>query len=180
VRGLPTPLLADRRGGARVRHEHEDEPAAADARHPPLRTRADVDEIIAAIGDGTVDAIVSDHAPHHADEKALEFDYAPFGIVGLETAVPLACDRLLHGGIVELRRLVELMSCNPARILRLDGGRLDVGAPANVTVLDVDAERDVDPDTFHSLSRNTPFGGWSLRGWPCATVCRGRVVWSGP
>lgn len=146
--------------------------------NPPLRAENDVSEMIAGLVDGTIDAIVTDHAPHHVDEKLLEYDYAPFGIVGLETAVPLACDRLLHAGHVDVRRIVELMSCNPARILRLDGGRLDVGAPAHVTVLDLDVERTVNAAEFHSLSRNTPFDGWTLRGWPEMTIFAGRVVWS--
>jgi len=146
--------------------------------NPPLRTQADVDAALEAIADGTVDAIATDHAPHHADEKALEFDIAPFGIVGLETAVPLACDRLLHAGHIDLNRLVELMSTNPARILRLDAGDLSTGAIANVTVIDLERSGTVDASKLRSKSANTPFGGWELKGWPVLTVVAGEVVWS--
>jgi dihydroorotase len=145
--------------------------------NPPLRTQADVDAVLEALADGTVDAIVTDHAPHHADEKALEFDLAPFGIVGLETSVPLACDRLLHTGKVSLQRLIELMSLNPARILRLDAGDLSDGAVGNVTVLDLERTAKVDKSTFASKSRNTPFDGWELEGWPAYTIVAGEIVW---
>jgi len=145
--------------------------------NPPLRTQADVDAVLEALADGTVDAIVTDHAPHHADEKALEFDLAPFGIVGLETSVPLACDRLLHTGKVSLQRLIELMSVNPARILRLDAGDLSQGAVGNVTVLDLERTAKVDKSTFASKSRNTPFDGWELKGWPAYTIVAGEIVW---
>ena len=101
--------------------------------NPPLREAADRDAMIAGIVDGTVDAIATDHAPHHYDEKQVEFDRAPFGIVGLETAVSLTLDRLLHSGLVRLPRLVELLSSNPARILEIPGGTLAVGAPADIT-----------------------------------------------
>ncbi len=145
--------------------------------NPPLRSEADVNAIIEALVDGTIDAIVTDHAPHHADEKALEFDLAPFGIVGLETAVPLACDRLLHRGHVTLQRLVELFSTNPARILRLGSRTLGEGAVANVTVLDLDRMATVDVSAFSSKSYNTPFDGWELKGWPVFTIVAGKVVW---
>jgi len=145
--------------------------------NPPLRGREDVDAVLEGLADGTIDAIATDHAPHHADEKALEFDLAPFGIVGLETAVPLACERLLHGGVVDLPRLVELMSTNPARVLGLDGGTLIPGSPADVTVLDPELSASVEPDRFRSKSTNTPFAGRELRGWPVMTVVSGRVVW---
>jgi dihydroorotase len=145
--------------------------------NPPLRSKADVDAVIEALVDETIDAIVTDHAPHHADEKAFEFDLAPFGIVGLETAVPLACDRLLHRGHVTLKRLVELFSTNPARILRLDAGTLSEGAVANVTVLDLDRTATVDVSAFSSKSYNTPFDGWELKGWPVFTIVAGKVVW---
>ena len=142
-----------------------------------MRSEADVDAIIEALVDGTIDAIVTDHAPHHADEKALEFDLAPFGIVGLETAVPLACDRLLHRGHVTLQRLVELFSTNPARILRLGDRTLSEGAVANITVLDLDRMATVDVSAFSSKSYNTPFDGWELKGWPVFTIVAGKVVW---
>ncbi len=145
--------------------------------NPPLRAQHDVDAVIGAIEDGTVDAIVTDHAPHHADEKALEFDHAPFGITGLETSVPLSCELLLRSGRISLRRLVELMSVNPARILRLDAGDLSPGAIANITVLDLERTATVDASRSLSLSRNTPFDGWELTGWPQLTVVAGEIVW---
>src|SRR5687767_4213242 len=103
--------------------------------NPPLREAADRDAMLSGIADGTVDVIATDHAPHHYDEKQVEFDRAPFGIVGLETAIPLALDRLVHAGLVRLGRLVELMSTAPARILRVPGGTLSPGSPADVTIL---------------------------------------------
>src|SRR5688572_11324183 len=103
--------------------------------NPPLRERADRDAMLAGIADGTVDVIATDHAPHHYDEKRVEFDRAPFGIVGLETAISLSLDRLVHGGVIRLARLVELMAVNPARILRVPGGSLAPGSPADITVL---------------------------------------------
>jgi dihydroorotase len=145
--------------------------------NPPLRSQADVDAVIEALADGTVDAIATDHAPHHADEKALEFDLAPFGIVGLETAVPLACDRLLNAGHISLERMIELLSVNPARILRLDAGDLSAGAVGNVTVFDPQRTATVAADAFASKSRNTPFDGWELQGWPVFTVVAGEIVW---
>jgi dihydroorotase len=101
--------------------------------NPPLREVADRDAMLAGIADGTVDVIATDHAPHHYDEKNVEFDRAPFGIVGLETAISLSLDRLVHAGLIRLPRLVELMSTNPARILRVPGGGLTEGAPADIT-----------------------------------------------
>lgn len=144
---------------------------------PPLRSQTDVDAVVEALADGTVDAIVTDHAPHHADEKALEFDLAPFGIVGLETAVPLACDRLLHAGHITLQRLIELLAVNPARILQLDAGDLSGGAVGNVTVLDLERTATVDAAGFASKSRNTPFDGWELTGWAVCTIVAGEIVW---
>jgi dihydroorotase len=141
--------------------------------NPPLRAQADVDAALEALADGTA----TDHAPHHADEKALEFDLAPFGIVGLETAVALACDRLLHPGHVSLTRLIELMAANPARILRLDAGDLSEGAVADVTVLDLRPTATVDTAAFASKARNTPFHGWELKGWPAFTIVGGEIVW---
>src|SRR5215212_8378420 len=146
--------------------------------NPPLRSREHLDAVLEAISDGTVDAIATDHAPHHADEKALEFDHAPFGIVGLETAVGLALDRLVHGGRVSLERLVELFSVNPARIFRLEGrGTLKVGAWGDVTVLDPDLRWTFDASRSKSKSRNTPFDGYTFQGAAVATIVAGRVVY---
>ena len=144
--------------------------------NPPLRERADRDAMLAGIADGTVDVIATDHAPHHYDEKHVEFDRAPFGIVGLETAIPLSLDRLVHAGVVSLSRLVELMSVNPARILRVPGGTLAPGSRADVTVLAPDLMVRIDARALKSKSKNTPFDGWELRGGVAATLVGGRTV----
>ncbi len=148
--------------------------------NPPLRETADRDALVAGLADGTVDAIATDHAPHHADEKHVEFDRAPFGIVGLETAVSLALDRLVHPGVISMRRLVELMSVNPARILRVAGGTLEPGSPADITVLAPGQGVTVEPARFRSLARNTPFGGCTLKGAVAATIVGGRMAYVNP
>jgi dihydroorotase len=145
--------------------------------NPPLRAAGDVAAVRQALADGTVDAIVSNHAPHHTDEKEIDFSEAPFGIVGLETAVSLALDRLLHGKVLGFDRLVRLFSTAPARAFKLPGGTLRVGAPADVTVLDPRRRHTVDPTRFKSKSRNTPFAGLKLRGGPVMTIVDGQVVW---
>jgi dihydroorotase len=145
--------------------------------NPPLRSRVHVEAILEAVGDGTIDAIATDHAPHHADEKALEFDHAPFGITGLETAVALALERLVHRGVINLERLVELFSVNPARIFQLkDRGTLRAGAWGDVTILDPDLRWTFDASRSKSKSRNTPFDGWTFQGAAVATIVAGRVV----
>lgn len=145
--------------------------------NPPLRSERHREALLAAIEDGTVDVVATDHAPHHRDEKLREFDQAPFGIVGLETAIPLACTHLVHGGRIDVTRLIELMAIQPRAILRLDPAELSVGGRADITVLDLDARKSVDASSFASKSRNTPFDGVELRGWPTATLVAGRVVW---
>ena len=142
--------------------------------NPPLRSETDRQALLAAIADGTVDAIATDHAPHNADEKCVEFSHAPFGVVGLETAVSICLDRLVHGGVIGLSRLVELLTCGPAAVLRLKKGSLREGDDADITVLDL--ERRVVVTAFESKSVNTPFGGWALRGGPVMTIVGGRVV----
>ena len=144
--------------------------------NPPLREAADRDAMLAGISDGTVDAIATDHAPHHYDEKKVEFDRAPFGIVGLETAVSLSLDRLVQAGFVRLPRLVELMSVNPARILKVTGGTLSEGAPADITILAPDLKVRVEAGKLRSRSKNTPFDGWELRGGVAATIVGGRPL----
>jgi dihydroorotase len=149
--------------------------------NPPLRSRDHVEAILEGLRDGTIDAIATDHAPHHADEKALEYDQAPFGITGLETGVGLALDRLVHEGAVSLGRLVELCSVNPARIFNLaERGTLRKGSHGDVTILDPDLSWTFDAARSKSKSRNTPFGGWTLRGAAVATVVAGRVVYRHP
>ena len=148
--------------------------------NPPLREAADRDAMLAGIADGTVDAIATDHAPHHYDEKRVEFDRAPFGIVGLETVVPLAIDRLVHAGLIRLPRLIELMSTGPARILRVPGGSLSPGSPADITVLAPDLKVRIRAAQMRSRSKNTPFDGWELRGGVVATIVAGRTVYTNP
>jgi dihydroorotase len=146
--------------------------------NPPLREAADVEAMLTGLRDGTVDVIATDHAPHHADEKQVEFDRAPFGIVGLETCVPLTFDRLVHRGLISIRRFVELLSANPARILRRPGGTLAAGRVADITVLAPDAHVTIHAATLRSKSRNTPFDGWELRGAAAATIVGGRTVFT--
>ena len=148
--------------------------------NPPLREAADRDAMLSGIADGSVDAIATDHAPHHYDEKKVEFDRAPFGIVGLETAVPLALDRLVHAGLIRLPRLVELLSVNPARILRVPGGTLSEGAPADITILAPDLTVRIEAAVLRSKSKNTPFDGWELRGGVAATIVGGRTLFVNP
>ncbi|MGH9942428.1 MAG: dihydroorotase [Pyrinomonadaceae bacterium] len=145
---------------------------------PPLRGEEHLEAILEGLRDGTIDAIATDHAPHHADEKALEFDQAPFGITGLETAVGLALDRLVHHGVISLERLVDLCSVNPARIFSLEGrGTLRPGAWADVTLLDPDREWTFDAASSKSKSRNTPFDGRTMRGAAVATIVGGRILY---
>ena len=144
--------------------------------NPPLRERADRDAMLEGLADGTIDVIATDHAPHHADEKMVEFDRAPFGIVGLETAVPLVFDRLVHSGKISLRRAIELLSTNPARVMSIPGGTLTDGAPADVTIIDPDRMQTIDAAALKSRSKNTPFHGWTLRGGVVMTLVGGRVV----
>ena len=145
--------------------------------NPPLREPADVAALLEGVRDGSIDCIATDHAPHHYDEKHAEFDQAPFGVVGLETAVSVCLDRLVHAGHVTLSRLVELLSVHPARILGVPGGSLAVGAPADITVLSPDLPVTVAAESFRSLGRNTPFDGWSVRGGVIATIVGGRAVY---
>jgi dihydroorotase len=146
--------------------------------NPPLRETADRDAMLSGIADGTVDAIATDHAPHHYDEKKVEFDHAPFGITGLETAVSLSLDRLVHAGLIRLPRLVELLSVNPARILGVQGGSLAPGERADITVIAPDLKVRVLAAKMRSRSKNTPFDGWELRGAVAATMVGGRTLFT--
>jgi dihydroorotase len=144
--------------------------------NPPLRTAEDVEALVQAMASGPIDAIATDHAPHNINDKMLEFDRAPFGVVGLETAVSLILDRFVRTGIISLERMIQLMATNPAKILKLDRGTLAVGAWADVTVIDPEAKVVVKCEEFLSRSRNTPFEGWELRGAPVMVIVKGRVV----
>jgi dihydroorotase len=142
---------------------------------PPLRTAADVEAIISGLIDGTIDCIATDHAPHAVEKKMLELDRAPFGILGLETAVGLAVTRLIVPGRIGWPRLIEAMSTLPARILGIDRGTLRPGAVADVTLIDADRTWQVDVEAFQSKSVNSPFHGWTLQGRAVATIVGGRV-----
>ena len=144
--------------------------------NPPLRTEADVAALRDAVADGTIDLIATDHAPHHYDEKEQEFANAPNGIVGLETALAVVHTSLVAGGVLDYPRLVERMSCAPARVFHLPGGSLKRGAVGDVTVFDPAVEWTVDPSKFLSKGRNTPYAGERLRGRALFTIVDGEIV----
>jgi dihydroorotase len=141
--------------------------------NPPLRTADDVAALVEGLKDGTIDAIASDHAPHHINLKMLEFDRAPFGITGLETAVALALTKLQ----LPLARLIELFSINPQKIMRVKKWGLFEGSPADLTILDLDRSWTFDVNQSKSRSRNSPFHGWQFKGKAVATIVGGRVVY---
>ncbi len=144
--------------------------------NPPLRSQDDVDALREALSDGTIDVIATDHAPHHIDDKWVEYDYADFGISGLETAVGLIIDKLVLPGVIDWMKMAELMSLNPARILGVPGGTLKVDAAADITVIDSDCEHSIVPRNFESKGRNSPFMGWRLTGAPYGTIVGGKAV----
>lgn len=144
--------------------------------NPPLRTARDVQALHQALQDGVIDCIATDHAPHHHDEKAQDYTSAPFGIVGLETALPLLITKLVQRNIITLDRLIELMAPNPAAILGLAGGTIAAYSPADLTLIDMKCEHTVDANAFYSLGRNTPWNGTSLQGWPVMTMVNGKIV----
>lgn len=146
--------------------------------NPPLRSAADVAAMKAGLADGTIDAIATDHAPHHPDEKDVEFNVALNGIVGLETSLPLSL-KLVEEGCLDLQALVSLMSCNPAKILGLERGTLKPGAVADVTVIDPLKEWLVTAEKLESKSKNTPFLGWQMKGAAAYTIVKGQVVHKG-
>jgi dihydroorotase len=142
--------------------------------NPPLRAADDVAAVKQGLKDGTLDVIATDHAPHAMDEKYGEFDYAPFGIVGLETALGLTL-KLVQEGVLSLAEAIRKLSVNPALILRLDKGTLSVGADADMTVIDPNLEWTVDAAQFKSKSKNTPFEGWKLKGKAVRTMVGGKI-----
>jgi len=142
--------------------------------NPPLRTQRDVEAIKEGLRDGAIDVIATDHAPHHRDDKLREFDKAPSGISGLETALSLSL-KLVRDGLLTMSQLVEKMALNPARIMKLNKGTLNIGSEADVVVIDADREWKVDPERFASKGKNTPFGGWVLKGMPVMTICKGKI-----
>ena len=146
--------------------------------NPPLRSRQHREAVIEAIADGTIDAIATDHAPHHFDEKNVEFDLAPFGVIGLETAFSVCYAQLVERGVVKLARLIDLMSCSPARVFNLPGGTLAAGAPADITLVDLNASYQV-ANAFHSKASNSPFIGMTLTAQPVMTIVGGTVRFNG-
>ncbi len=144
--------------------------------NPPLRGDRDVSACVEALTDGTIDCIVTDHAPHAADEKAQGMLDAPFGIVGLETALGIATEKLVHQGVLGWSDLLKLLSVVPGRILGVEGGTLGRGASADLTLIDPETPWHIDPKQFHSKSRNTPFAGWEVRGRAVATIVDGALT----
>lgn len=146
--------------------------------NPPIRSNKDSKALIEAVKDGIIDVFVTDHAPHTPDEKTVEFNEAPFGINGLETAVSLILDRLVNKKIISLEKFIEMISLKPAHILGLENkGKICVGADADLTILDINKEIVVDVNKFESKSRNNPFHGWKLKGSPVMTIVGGKVVY---
>jgi dihydroorotase len=145
--------------------------------NPPLRTDDDVQALLEGIADGTIDCIATDHAPHNLNEKMLEFDHAPFGITGLETALSLALTGLYHTGKLDLKRLVELFTVNPARIINRPLGTLRVGTAGDVTLFSLDSQWVYDVNQTKSRSRNCPFHGMNLKGRVAGTIVAGRIVY---
>jgi dihydroorotase len=147
--------------------------------NPPLRTQRDIDLLIEGVADGTITVLASDHAPHCSYEKEVEFDQAPFGILGFETELGLFLDLLVHKKkAIDLPRLIAMFTLEPARLLGLDRGTLSVGAPADVTLIAPDLEWTVDREQSFSRSRNTPFHGWELKGRAVRTIVAGQTVWT--
>lgn len=145
--------------------------------NPPLRADADRIACVQGLLDGTIDVIATDHAPHHEDEKAWGIETAPFGIVGLETAFPLMYTTFVKTGKMTLKQLIDCMSTKPATIFNLPYGKLEVGAVADITIIDLDKEMEIDSTQFLSKGKNTPFNGYRVAGWPVMTLVGGKVVY---
>lgn len=144
---------------------------------PPLRTKEDVEAMKIAIQEGVIDVIATDHAPHHYDEKNVEFEAAPFGIVGLETSFAVSHTQLVKSGLLSPMTLIDRMSSTPAKILGIDKGDISVGKVADITILDPNVTYKIDPSTFVSKSKNTPFGGMEVTGDVAYTLVNGRVIY---
>ncbi|NGP44318.1 dihydroorotase [Bacillaceae bacterium SIJ1] len=147
--------------------------------NPPLRAKEDQAALLEGLLDGTIDIIATDHAPHTAKEKAQDIHYAPFGIVGLETALPLLYTHLVKTGKATLAQLVEWMSTKPAELFHLDGGVIKEGTVADVILVDEAKKDEIRTEDFLSKGSNTPFSGWVCEGWPVATIVNGQIVWKG-
>lgn len=145
--------------------------------NPPLRSRRDRAALLEGLQDGTIDIIVTDHAPHTEEEKKRSMESAPFGIVGLETAFPLLYTCLVLKGVLTLAELVEKMTKIPASLFQLPYGSLEEGRVADLTIIDLDQEKEIIPEQFASKGRNTPFAGWKVKGWPVMTILNGQITW---
>jgi dihydroorotase len=145
--------------------------------NPPLRSEDDRRALIEGLLDGTIDFIATDHAPHTLEEKAEGMELAPFGIVGLETAFPLLYTNLVKKEIITLSQLVEFLSLKPAEAFNLPYGKIEVGAPADLVLVDLETDKSINPDEFLSKGKNTPFTGWNCQGWPVMTMVEGKIVW---
>jgi dihydroorotase len=145
--------------------------------NPPLRDVADRDALIAGLLDGTIDFIATDHAPHTLEEKSEGMEFAPFGIVGLETAFPLLYTNLVLKGILTVKELIGYLTAKPAEAFGLPFGKIEQGAPADIVLLNLHEERMIDPNEFLSKGKNTPFNGWSCIGWPVMTISDGQIIW---
>ncbi|PLR77569.1 dihydroorotase [Bacillus sp. V3-13] len=146
--------------------------------NPPLRGKADREALIEGLLDGTIDFIATDHAPHTAEEKAEGMQLAPFGIVGLETAFPLLNTYLVEKGMITLKQLVDFLTVKPAAAFGLSSGKIEVGAAADIVLIDLEQTEAIDPKRFLSKGKNTPFTGWECKGWPVMTIVNGRIAWS--
>ena len=146
--------------------------------NPPLRSLKDREAVKSGLRDGTIDAISTDHAPHSPEEKEQEFDKAPFGIIGLETVLPLAL-ALEREGVISLQQMIALLTYRPADILKIQKGSLETGAFADITIFDPESEWVVDPAKLKSKSRNTPFNGWKMKGQVKYTLVGGKVAYQG-
>jgi dihydroorotase len=142
---------------------------------PPVREEADRQALLEGLADGTIEVLATDHAPHYEAELQVELDAVPFGIIGLETAVSLVLDRLVGGGVLTLPEAISKLTAGPAKVLNLPHGTLAEGAAGDVTLLDLGREVTVDPDTFESRGRNTPFAGWTLKGCAVAAIVAGEI-----
>ena len=143
--------------------------------NPPLRTWSDIEAVIGGLKDGTIELIATDHAPHAPEKKMRELDIAPFGIVGLETLIPITVHGLIEPGHLTWPEVIRKLTINPAQLLGIDKGTLRSGADADVTIIDPEARWTIDPTLFHSRSRNTPYGGWEVRGRAHTVIVSGEV-----
>lgn len=145
--------------------------------NPPLRSAVDREALIEGLLDGTIDMIATDHAPHTEEEKAQGMQLAPFGIVGLETAFPLLNTHFVETGKMTLQQVINFLTTKPAEVFNLNRGKIEVGAVADLTVIDLDLEEEIDSTTFLSKGKNTPFDGWNCKGWPVMTMVNGKLVY---